>query len=134
MGYASIQNMPTFVLFFFIAAILVAVYLFIYTWATAHNEFDLIRRNNVAAALSLGLSLMGFALPLSSAVVNSATAIDLAVWGAVGLVVQIFVYWLVRLVLPNLSERIAGGEVASALFLGASSLAAGVITAAAMTF
>ena len=134
MGFASIQNLPTFALFFAIAAVLVAVYLFIYTWATAHNEFDLIRNNNVAAALSLGLSLMGFALPLSSAVVNSATAVDLAVWGAVGLVVQIVVYWLVRLVLPNLSERIAGGEVASALFLGASSLAAGVITAAAMTF
>lgn len=134
MGFASIQNLPTFALFFTIAAVLVAIYLFIYTWATAHNEFDLIRRNNVAAALSLGLSLMGFALPLSSAVVNSATAVDLAVWGAVGLVVQIVVYWLVRLVLPNLSDRIAGGEVASALFLGASSLAAGVITAAAMTF
>lgn len=134
MGFASIQNLPTFALFFCIAAILVATYLYIYTWATAHNEFELIRRNNVAAALSLGLSLMGFALPLSSAVVNSATAVDLAVWGAVGLVVQILVYWLVRFVLPNLSVRIAGGEVASALFLGASSLAAGVITAAAMTF
>jgi putative membrane protein len=134
MGYASIQNMPTFVLFFAIAAILVAIYLFIYTWATAHNEFELIRRNNIAAALSLGLSLMGFALPLSSAVVNSATAVDLGVWGVVGLSVQIIVYWLVRMVLPNLSERIAGGEVAAALFLGAASLAAGVITAAAMTF
>jgi putative membrane protein len=134
MTYASIQNLPTFALFFCIAAVLVAIYLAIYTYATAHNEFDLIRHNNVAAALSLGLSLMGFAIPLSSAVVNSATAVDLAVWGAVGLVVQILVYWLVRLVLPNLSERIAAGETAAACFLGAASLAGGVVTAAAMTF
>jgi putative membrane protein len=36
--------------------------------------------------------------------------------------------------MPNLSQRIAGGEMAAALFLGASSLAAGIINAAAMTF
>jgi putative membrane protein len=134
MGYASINNLPTFALFFSIAAVLVAIYLTVYSLATTHNEFELIRQNNVAAALSLGLSLTGFALPLASAVVNAATAIDLLVWGVVALVVQIVVYWLVRLVLPNLTARIAAGEVASALFLGAASLTAGVVTAAAMTF
>ncbi len=134
MGYASLNNLPTFALFFCIAASLIAVYLFVYTLATTHNEFELIRQNNVAAALSLGLSLSGFALPLASAVVNSATAVDLLVWGAVALLVQILAYWLVRLVLPNLTARIAAGEIAAALFLGAASLAAGVVTAAAMTF
>jgi putative membrane protein len=44
------------------------------------------------------------------------------------------VYVLVRFVLPNLSARIASGELAAALFLGAASLAAGVINAAAMSF
>ena len=48
--------------------------------------------------------------------------------------VQIVVYWLVRLVVPNLSERVASGELASALFLGAASLAAGIINAASMTY
>ncbi len=39
-----------------------------------------------------------------------------------------------RLLVPNLSERIANGEVASALFLGAASLSAGVLNAACMTY
>ena len=52
----------------------------------------------------------------------------------VAIVVQLVVYMLVRLVLPNLSTRIAAGELAAALFLGAASLAAGVINAAAMSF
>ncbi len=134
MTYASLQNLPTFALFFAIAAALMAAFLFLYTLATTHNELELIRRNNVAAALALGLSLAGFALPLSSAVVNSATAVDLGVWGLVGLAVQILIYWLVRLVLPDLTARIAEGQVASALFLGAASLAGGIICAAAMTF
>jgi putative membrane protein len=134
MFYTSIQALPDFLLFFSAATALTVLYLFLYTISTTHNEFELIRQNNVAAAASLGLSLTGFALPLSSAIVNAKTVIDLMVYGLVAIAIQILVYWLVRLLLPNLSQRIANGEVASALFLGASSLAAGVITAASMVF
>jgi putative membrane protein len=130
----SISGLPDFLLFFGASAALVALYLVIYTLATAHNEFALIRQNVVSAALALGLSLIGFALPLSSAVVHAKSLPDLLVWGIVALVVQIAVYWLVRLVVPRLSQRIAAGELASALFLGATSLSAGIVNAAAMTF
>ncbi len=130
----ALTKLPDFALFFSVSLALVGVYLLVYTLATSHNEFGLIRQNNVAAALSLGLSLTGFALPLSSAVVHSTTIVDLSIWGLVAIVVQLTVYWLVRLILPNLSSRIASGELASALFLGAASLAAGVINAAAMSF
>lgn len=130
----ALIKLPDFVLFFSGSLVLVGLYLLVYTVATSHNEFGLIRQNNVAAALSLGLSLTGFALPLSSAVVHSTSIVDLAIWGLVAIVVQLVVYMLVRLVLPNLSARIAAGELAAALFLGAASLAAGVINAAAMSF
>lgn len=132
--HTSIQSLPDFAMFFGVAVVLAAAYLVIYTLVTSHNEFELIRQNNVAAALSLGLSLTGFALPLSSAIVNARTIVDLLVYGVIALVIQILIYWLVRIVLPNLSERIARGEIASALFLGAASLAAGVVTAASMVF
>ena len=134
MIYSSIQGLPDFLLFFSAAMGLTALYLVLYTLSTTHNEFELIRQNNVAAGASLGLSLMGFAIPLSSAIVNSKTIVDLMVYGVVALIIQILVYWLVRLLLANLSQRIANGEVASALFLGAASLAAGLVTAAAMIF
>jgi putative membrane protein len=133
-GYSSIANLPSFGLFFAVALILVAMYMAIYTYSTAHDEFQQIRNNNPAAAVALGLSLLGFCLPLSSAIVNSTTVVDLAVWGAVALTTQILAYWVVRIVLPNLSERIASGEIAAALFLGAASLAAGLMTAATMVF
>jgi putative membrane protein len=131
---AALSGLPYFLLYFGIAIGLVALYLFVYAFVTAHNEFALIRQNVLSAAVSLGLSLIGFALPLSSAIVHARNVIELIIWGVVALVVQIVVYWLVRLVVPNLSERIASGELASALFLGAASLAAGVINAASMTY
>jgi putative membrane protein len=131
---ATLSGLPYFLLYFGIAVALVALYLFVYAFVTAHNEFALIRQNVLSAAVSLGFSLIGFALPLSSAIVHARNVIELIVWGIVALVVQIVAYWLVRLVVPNLSERIASGELASALFLGAASLAAGVINAASMTY
>ncbi|HEY8384252.1 MAG TPA: DUF350 domain-containing protein [Microvirga sp.] len=130
----ALAGLPDFLLYFAVALLLTGAYLAIYTLATAHNEFALIRRNVVSAALALGLSLIGFALPLASAVVHAQGLLDCAVWGVVALAVQILAYWAVRAVVPDLSERIAADELASALFLGAVSLAAGIINAAAMTY
>jgi putative membrane protein len=130
----ALTGLPTFLIFFVIAIGLVAIYLVLYTLATAHNEFALIRQNVISAAVALGFSLVGFALPLASAIVHAQSIMDCIIWGLVALAVQIFAYWLVRLVMRDLSQRIAAGEMAAALFLGAASLSAGIINAAAMTF
>ncbi|SCY82972.1 DUF350 domain-containing protein [Microvirga guangxiensis] len=131
---STLAGLFDFLVYFVVAVILVAVYLGIYTLATMHNEFALIRQNVISASTALGFSLVGFALPLGSAIVHAQGIVDLLVWGLVALSVQILVYWLVRLVMPNLSQRIAAGEMAAALFLGAASLSAGIINAASMTF
>jgi putative membrane protein len=131
---ALISGIPDFLLYFASALALVALYLFVYSLATAHNEFALIRQNVMSAALALGLSLIGFALPLSSAIVHAKRVWDVLIWGLIAIVVQILIYWLVRLIMPNLSQRIASDELAAALFLGAASLAGGIINAASMTY
>ena len=134
MSSAAISGLPQFLLYFVVALALVGLYLFLYTLVTAHNEFALIRQNVLSAALSLGMSLIGFALPLSSAVVHAQNVVDCLVWGVVAMLVQILVYFLVRVPVPNLSQRIASGELAPALFLGTASLAAGIVNAASMTY
>jgi putative membrane protein len=131
---ASLQGLADFLLFFGAGVLLVALYLALYTLATAHNEFALIRRNVISAAVALGFSLIGFTLPLASAIVHAQNLLDCLVWGLVALAVQILAYWLVRALLPDLSQRIAAGEMGAALFLGAASLAAGIVNAAAMTY
>lgn len=131
---SALAGLPDFLIFFAIAMALVALYLALYTLATMHNEFALIRQNVISAATALGFSLVGFALPLASAMVHAQTIVDCVVWGVVAIAVQILIYWLVRIVMPNLSQRIASGEMGAALFLGAASLSAGIVNAAAMTF
>ena len=134
MVIASIGGLPAFLGYFCVSLALVGLYATVYCLATAHNEFELIRQNVTAAAMALGLSLIGFALPLSSAIFHSANIVDCIIWGLLSLIVQIGIYWLVRLALPDLSQRIAAGEMAAAVFLGTASLAAGILSAASMSY
>src|SRR6516165_2888060 len=60
----SLAGLPAFLVYFCTAIVAVVAYLFVYTRITPHNEFQLIRDNDPAAAIALGLSLLGFTLPV----------------------------------------------------------------------
>jgi len=128
----SLSGLPAFLVYLLVAASLLAAYFVIYTAITRHDEFALIRNNVPGAAVALGLSAIGFALPLTSAISHSANVIDCAIWGVIGLAVQVAVYYLIRLTIPDLSERIAKGELAAAIWLGLTSVTAGMLSAASM--
>jgi putative membrane protein len=128
----SLAGLPAFLVYFCTAIIAVTAYLLVYTRVTPHNEFQLIRDNDPAAAIALGLSLLGFTLPLVSAIAHSVNVLDCLVWALVALIVQVVVYYLVKIPVPHLSERIAAGEMAPAIWLGLASLSAGALDAASM--
>ncbi len=115
------------------AVVLTLIYAVVYMWVTPHSEIKLIRENNMAASLAFAGSLVGFSFPLASAIANSGALVDTIVWGLIAIVVQIAVFFLVRLPIPGISERIENGETASGLWLGAASLACGILNAASMT-
>ena len=129
----SLNELPWFLAHMATAIGLTLFYIVIYMWVTPHAEITLIRENNMAASLAIGGSLLGFCLPLASAVANSDSLADVLVWGVVALLVQIILFFIVRLPIPKISERIEKGEMASGLWLGGASLAGGVLNAASMT-
>jgi putative membrane protein len=133
MDLNSLAGIPAFLLYFIVAGVLVAAYLYIYLWITPHDEFALIRTDKPGAAIALGLSMVGFALPLTSSIGHSDNVVDMAVWGVIALIVQIAVYFLARIPLPDLSQRIGKGEVAPAIWLGCASVTAGLLNAASMS-
>ena len=53
-------------------------------------------------------------------------------WAGIALVVQLLAYVLVRLLIPSLAKDISEGQVAQGVFLGALSLAIGILNAACM--
>ena len=131
---ASFAGFDDFLIYLGIAAVLLAVFIAIYVRITPYREIKLIREGNTAAAFSLSGTIIGMVLPLASALEFSVGLIDLAVWATIALVVQILVFIIARMALPNIVNDIPEGKQASGIFLGAISIAAGLLNAAAMTY
>lgn len=130
---AQLPGIVKFLAYFVSALVLTVFFLIIYVRITPYKEFALIDHGNAAAAYSLSGALLGFVLPLASAIIHSVNFYDMLLWGAVALVIQILVYLLVRLLFKNLAAAIQEGTVSKGLFLGALSLAAGILNAACMS-
>ena len=128
-----LADLSDFLGFFVVSLFLVVVFVAVYTNVTRHSEIKLIKENSVAAAVAFSGSMIGFALPLASAMISSSTILEMIIWGVVAMIVQIVVYLLVRLPMPRVSERIENNEIAAGLWLGGSSLTAGILNAASMT-
>ena len=130
----SLQGLPAFAAYFLAAVLCCVAYVVVYTAITPNRELDLIRAGNPSASLSVGMSLIGFSLPLASAIFHTASLLECLVWATVALVAQLLAYWLARLVMPGLPEGIAKGEIAAGLWVGCVSIAAGVLNAACMSW
>ena len=84
---APLNDLPWFLAYMGTAVVLTLFYVVVYIWVTPHPEIKLIRENNLAASIAFGGSLIGFCLPLSSAIANSVSLIECAIWGVIAVVV-----------------------------------------------
>src|SRR4051812_27359950 len=127
-------NALAFVVAFVVAGLFTVVFKIVYQWVTPYNEGKLIREGNVAAALALGGALVGYVLPLASALSNTVTLLEFCAWAALAGVIQIAAFTLVRVVvMKDVTARIEKGEIAAGVYLLSISLAVGVLNAACMT-
>jgi putative membrane protein len=123
-----------FVVAFVAAGLFTVIFKLVYQWVTPYNEGKLIREGNVAAALALGGALVGYVLPLASALSNTVTLLEFCAWAALAGVLQIGAFTLVRLlVMKDVAARIERGDIAAGVYLLSISLAVGVLNAACMT-
>lgn len=130
----SLAGIPYFLLYFGLAAALLFAFARIYSWVTPHHEFDLIRANNSAAAIAFGGALIGFSIPLASAIRHSFSLLDCAIWGAVALIVQLITFFVLRLIIKGLPERIRKGEISAGIFSAACAIAVGLLNSASMSY
>jgi putative membrane protein len=127
-------NALAFLVAFAVAGLFTVAFKLIYQWVTPYNEAKLIREGNVAAALALGGALVGYVLPLASALSNTVSLVEFCAWAALAGVIQIAAFTLVRVVaMKDVSARIEKGEIAAGLYLMSISLAVGLLNAACMT-
>ncbi len=130
----SFSGFDDFLIYLAIASLLLAIFVAIYVRITPYREIALIREGNMAAAFSLSGTLIGMVIPLSNAVEYSVNPVDMAIWGFIALAIQLIVFVIARIALPNIAQDIPAGKQASGFFLGAISIAGGILNAACMTY
>jgi putative membrane protein len=131
---SSIRGLPAFALYFVSSLALLALFVTIYIRITPYRELALIREGNPAAAASLSGAMLGFVIPLSHSVAQSANLADMALWGFIALIVQLLVYFAVTRLMPGIAADIPAGKTGPGVFLGAVSLATGILNSACMTY
>nr|WP_235560449.1 DUF350 domain-containing protein [Brevundimonas sp. Leaf363] len=119
----------------FVAAVaFFAAFKFLYQLVTPYHERTLIRQGNVAASIALGGALIGYVLPLASALSHTVSLPEFAIWALLAGVIQIVSFVVIsRLVYRPLAARIESGDVAAGVYLASISIAIGAINAACMT-
>jgi len=123
-----------FLVAFVAAGLFTVAFKIIYQWVTPYHEGKLIREGNIAAALTLGGALLGYVLPLASALSHTVSLIEFCAWAALAGVIQIAAFTLIRLVvMRDLAARIERGEIAAGVYMLSISLVVGVLNAACMT-
>jgi putative membrane protein len=132
--FAFQAGATAFIIAFAAAGIFTVAFKLIYQWVTPYHERTLIRDGNPAAAIALGGALIGYVLPLASALSHTVSLMEFAAWATLAGVIQIVAFVIVsKLAFKNLSQRIEAGEIASSIYLASISICVGLLNAACMT-
>lgn len=128
------EGATAFLLAFVVAGLFTIAFKYIYQWVTPYNEKALIRAGNNAAAIALAGALIGYALPLASALSHTVSLPELAAWATLAGIIQIAAFTGVRLVaLSDVKARIENGETSIGVYLAGISITVGLLNAACMT-
>lgn len=129
-----LNGLLNFVLYFGLSLVALLLFKFLYTLFTPYDDWALVKNQNSAAACALSGAVIGFSIALGSAASNSVSLMDFAVWAVVALIAQIIAYFIVRMFMPLISQRIQDNEVPAGIVLGAVSIAIGILNAASLTY
>lgn len=130
----SVSGLLNFGIYLGTAFVLLAIFCTLYIRITPYSEYKLIKEGKTAPAISYGGAILGFVIPLASAIAHSVSFLDMLIWAFIAFVVQIAVFFIFRLVLSSLVKDIEKDGIAAGIMLGIFSVAAGILNAASMTY
>jgi putative membrane protein len=126
-------GLPVLVMQFAVTLALLAIGVALYMTVTPFHELRLVRGGNVAAGLAFAGALVGLAIPLAATLATSLLTLDILVWGAVAIVVQILAFLLASRLVGGMREMIEANNAAGACVLVGVQLAVALLNAAAMS-
>jgi putative membrane protein len=132
--FESFAGFDDFLLYLGVAVVMLGFFIAVYVKITPYKEIELIRAGNMAASFSLSGSIIGFVIPLASAVEHSVNMVDMVLWALIAMAVQLLTFVAVKITIPNIASDVPAGHTAQGFFLGAVSLGVGILNAACMSY
>lgn len=131
--FASLgAGVPVLLLHFATTLALLAAGVLIYMAVTPFRERELIRQGNLAAGIMTFGAFLGIAIPLAATLATSGVWLDVVLWGAIAVVLQVVTFLLATLILPGLRHQIEDGNTAAALAMVGVQVAVALLNAGAM--
>jgi putative membrane protein len=130
---ASFAGFDDFLVYLGVSLAYLALFVALYIRVTPYREMQLIREGNMAASFSLSGAILGFIVPLASAIQHSVSLVDMAIWGLIAMAVQIAAFVVVKICIPSITRDIPDNKGAQGFFLGSLSLGVGLLNAACMS-
>jgi len=140
---------PSILNFLIYLAVTIPIFAFgilVFLYTTPYKEYQLIADGSntddpqkvaaaKAAAHDLGGKILGLTIVLASAVYNSVSLLDLVVWGVLGTIFQVLIFYLFELLTPfRVVSEIPKGNVSVGIFASRLSIAAGLLMAALISY
>lgn len=124
--------------------LIVGILVFIYT--TPYREYQLIQEGAhttdpqkkdaaKAAAHDLSGKIIGLAIVVAAVVISSGSIMDLLIWGLIGIVFQVAIFYLFAWLTPfHVIQEIPKGNVAIGIFSSRMSIVSGLLLAALVSY
>lgn len=125
-----------YLIYFGLSAALMAIGIVIFVFTTKTREFKLIGEGNKAAGIVIAGRTIGLAIILYSAIANSVSLTDLAIWAGIGIVTQVIANFLAELLTPNfnIAEALEKDNIAVAIALFGMFVSIGLVIAGCLTY
>lgn len=123
---------PRFLMSTGMAGVMLLVASIAYVLLTPWKELALVREGNASAGVALGGAIAGLAIPIASTLASSVSLPELAIWGAIALLMQLITYRAVDLMLRDIPGRLTRDEMGAAAVLTAAKLSTALILAAGL--
>ena len=129
-----LATVPNFLIYLATSGFLLIAFMAAYTIATPQQDIALIRKGNICASLVFSGTLLGFALPIASAMAHSVNLTDLVLWSFVACFVQAVVSLVLRFLIHDLRTHVEADHLSVGIMMASMKISAGLLNAAAMVY
>lgn len=119
--------------YFAVALSMLIAFALLYMRITPIAELKLIKQGNIACAVSLSGSMIGFCITLTSSMLQSVNLLSFIIWGIAAMIIQILVYLIATLLIPKANQELVNNNIAVGILFFGLSVAIGILNAAALS-